>query len=163
MKLFGRKRDDDAEETYRALRQLALDLTPALLGSDIPAGAPALALLMETGYPTAVATLVGVVDGTTSMYFSNGGGMIGAGSHPEVAAVTHRWLEMRGDTIDLLHPVSAPEPPGDGVTQFVAVTPRGLLGAALPEADLVEQRHPLSQLFYAGQDVITQLRLSEAA
>jgi len=29
---------------------------------------------METGYTQAVATLVGVVDGSVSLYFSNGGG-----------------------------------------------------------------------------------------
>ena len=36
------------------------------------------AILMETGYPEAVATLIAVADGTTSMYFSNGGGVIAA-------------------------------------------------------------------------------------
>jgi hypothetical protein len=42
--------------------------------------APILALLMETGYPEAVATLVAVADGTSSLYFSNGGGFIGVGT-----------------------------------------------------------------------------------
>jgi hypothetical protein len=47
------------------------------------------------------------------------------------------------------------------MTQFVAVTPEGLRGAVAPEEELGEGRHELSPLFYAGQDVITQIRLSE--
>jgi len=41
-------------------------------------------VVMETGYPEAVASLVVVADGTTSLYFSNGGGIIGAGEHSSV-------------------------------------------------------------------------------
>lgn len=36
--------------------------------------------LMESGYPKAVATLVTLFDGTTSLCFSTGGGIIGAAS-----------------------------------------------------------------------------------
>ena len=77
---FGRKRGTPPPpgDVYDGLRQQILRLTPDQLGES--AYAPILALLMETGYSEAVATLVGVVDGTTSLYFSNGGGVIGAGA-----------------------------------------------------------------------------------
>jgi hypothetical protein len=45
------------------------------------------------------------------------------------------------------------------MTQFVAVTPDGLRAALVEEELLGEERHELSPLFYAGQDVITQVRL----
>jgi hypothetical protein len=79
-------------EVYESLRRQVLQLTPDQLG-DAFADAPILALLMETGYPGAVATLVGVADGASSLYFSNGGGFIGAGTHAAVADVNRRWLE----------------------------------------------------------------------
>ena len=98
---FGRKRGDEERgsnaDAYFGLRRQVLDLTPDQLG--IASDTPVIALLMETGYPEAVATLVGVIDGSTSLYFSNGGGVIGAGAHPEVAAATERWLDM---SLDLL-------------------------------------------------------------
>ena len=47
------------------------------------------------------------------------------------------------------------------MTQFVAVTSLGLRGATAREDDLGEERHELTPLFYAAQDVITQIRLSE--
>jgi hypothetical protein len=36
-----------------------------------------LGVLMETGYDSATVTLFALSDGTTSLYFSNGGGVIG--------------------------------------------------------------------------------------
>jgi hypothetical protein len=90
------RRGRDAERApaavYLGLRQQVLRLTPEQLGDELVDG-PILALLMETGYPEAVATLVAVVDGTTSLYFSNGGGVLGAAEHDAVAEASRRWLE----------------------------------------------------------------------
>jgi hypothetical protein len=147
-------------EIYAQLRRQVLDLTPDQLG-DEGAEAPLLAALMETGYPEAVATLVAVADGTTSLYFSNGGGMIGAGEHPLVAEANSRFLEAARSFLAHLSEVSDPTPPSTGLTQFVAVSPEGLRGAVASEDELGEGRHALSQLFYAGQDVITQMRVAE--
>jgi hypothetical protein len=146
-------------EIYSQLRQRVLELTPDQLGDA--AGAPPLALLMETGYPEAVATLVAVADGTTSLYFSNGGGMIGAGEHAPVREASRRFLETARSFLAQLSEVSDVSPPADGVTQFVAVTTEGLRGVVAPEEELGEGRHSLSPLFYSGQDVITQMRLAE--
>ena len=160
---FGRKRGDAQRtpeaEAYVGLRQQVLALRPDQLG--LTSETPVLALLMETGYPEAVATLVGVIDGSTSLYFSNGGGIIGAGSHPEVASATGSWLQTSVDFLRHLSAVIEPPPPGEGLTQFMAVTPHGLLGAVASEDDLGGGGHPLSPLFYSGQDVITQVRLAE--
>ena len=151
-------------EVYLGLRRQALALTRDLLDPETAADGPVLALLMETGYPEAVATLVGLADGTTSMYFSNGGGMIGAGQHPQVAATTKRWLELAEQALDHL-----PEATGDvalpdeGMTQLAAVTESGLRVARASEDELGGGRHPLSPLFYAGHDVITAIRVVDEA
>jgi hypothetical protein len=74
MRFFGRKRVTQQRrpaEAYDDLRKQVLRLTPDQLGRAF-ADEPVLALLMETGYSEAVATLAGVVDGTSSLYFSNG-------------------------------------------------------------------------------------------
>jgi hypothetical protein len=162
MGFFRRERgnDEPRAEVYESLRNQALHLTPDQLG-DAFAEAPILALLMETGYPEAVATLVGVADGTSSLYFSNGGGVIGAGTHAAVAAANSRWLETGVTLLPRLSVITDPPLPGKGITQFVAVTPQGLRGAVALEDELGEGRHELSPFFYAAQDVITQIRLSQ--
>ena len=160
---LGRKRRDGQPpaDVYTGLRKQIFALTPKQLG-DASAGAPILALVMETGYDEAVATLVGVVDGTTSLYFSNGGGIIGAGAHAAVAEATRRWLEAGRTFLPALAEVADAPLPGRGMTQFVAVTPQGLRGAIATEDDLGNNRHALSPFFYAAQDVITQIRLTQA-
>jgi hypothetical protein len=164
MRFFGRKQDLEQQppaEVYVALRQQLLRLTPDQLGDGAFADAPILALLMETRHPEAVATLVAVVDGSSSLYFSNGGGFIGAGSHPEVAEASRRWLEKGREFLPELPVITDPPLPLEGMTQFVAITREGLRGVVAVEEELGEGRHELSPLFYAAQDVITQIRLTQ--
>jgi hypothetical protein len=162
MGLFrGRRERERADpDVYQRLRQQILGLRAEQLGEAF-AEAPILALLMETGYPTAVVTLVGVVDGTSSLYFSTGGGVIGAGTHETVAQANAAWLAMGGTVLPQMSASSAVPLPGEGKTQFVAVTPRGLFATSAREEDLGTGAHALSPFFYAAQDVITQIRLTQ--
>src|SRR5579871_47569 len=159
MVFLKRKRPEGQSQAdvYDGLRQRVLQLTADQLG-DAFAEAPILALLMETGHPRAVATLAGVVDGSVSLYFSNGGGSIGAGTHAAVADANARWLDAGVSVLSQLQDVEDPAPPDVGVTQFVVVTRTGLRGASAPERELGEGRHALSAFFYSAQDVITQIR-----
>jgi hypothetical protein len=157
----SRKEQPAAAEVYTGLRRQVLDLSRDQLGDGTLADAPITALLMETGYPEAVVTLVGVADGTSSLYFSNGGGVIGAGEHSAVAEATRRWLEAGSEFLSHLSVVTDPPLPDEGLTQFVAVTDEGLRSARALEEELGNGEHALSPLFYAGHDVITQIRLVE--
>jgi hypothetical protein len=95
------------------------------------------------------------------VYFSNGGGVIGAGTHAAVAEANRRWLETGATCLPRLSPIAPPPLPSEGMTQFVAVTQQELRGALAREDDLGDGRHELTKLFYAAQDVITQIRLSQ--
>lgn len=162
MRLFGRKRARKRlppAEVYSRLRSQVLELTPDQLGDSVSVDAPILALLMETAHPEAVATLIAVADGSSSLYFSNGGGFIGAGAHASVAEATRRWLEAGRAHLSELPAIVDPALPDEGMTQLVAVTAEGLHGVTAPEEELGEGRHGLSPLFQSGQDVITQIRL----
>lgn len=164
MKIFGRKRDGERaaggyDPAYLGLRTQVLSLTADALAAEA-VDAPVFAVLMETGYAQAVASLVGVVDGSTSLYLSNGGGVLGAGEHAHVAEATRGWLDVCRRQIGQLSPtVEALPPPEVGMTQFLAVTPHGLVAAGAPEQELGAGKHALSPLFHAGQSVLTQLRL----
>jgi hypothetical protein len=81
------------EQVYQGLRAQILGLDPATAGlrqgsvDRVIWGA-----LMETGYRRGTATLVALADGTTSLYLSGGGGIIGGGSHEAVATATKEYL-----------------------------------------------------------------------
>ena len=149
-------------DDYLGLREQALGVRAEHLAE--PPRGRILALLMEMGYPEAVATLVGLADGTTSMYFSTGGGIIGGGAHELVDAATRRWLDLAEDFVDSFAPaLQAPALPEDGETQFVAIATDGRFALSAPEQELGVGRHPASPLFHAGHDVITELRLIDEA
>jgi hypothetical protein len=155
---MGSGRGNEPAEIYTALRSRALTVTPADLG-ELPTTPPVLAVVMDTGYPEAVATLIALADGTTSLYFSNGGGMIGGGEHPQIAAAAQRLVEVAVRVLGHLAQANDFPLPPEGMTQLIAVTPGGSWSANVAEAELGSGGHELSVLFFAAQDVITELRL----
>ncbi len=76
------------------MRDRALGMTPADLGLAPSAARPhVFCAVMETGYEEGVATLVAVADGSVSLYFSKGGGVIGGGSHESVRGAAAAFLD----------------------------------------------------------------------
>jgi len=146
-------------DVYLSLRSKVLELAKDRSPLAANAGNGAIALLMEDVHAPAVVTLATVCDGTTSLYFSNGGGILGAGEVPAVAAASRRWLEAGLGFLPSLAAAAEPRPPEPGTTQFVAVTRDGLRVATAPEAELGERRNPLWPLFYAGQGVLSEIRV----
>jgi hypothetical protein len=129
-----------------------LGLTPS---SDLP---HVFGLFMEWSLGNGVATLVSFAEGSTSLYFSSGGGIIGAGQHESVRRAAMQWLRTAEQSLRLLAPSTTAEPPAHGRVRFLARTFEGSLAAEANEDALGQQRDPLSPLFYAGQAVITAIR-----
>jgi hypothetical protein len=124
-----------------------------------PPEAPVWGILMETGYSEATATLLALGDGTTSLYFSSGGGVIGGHAHPSVRQANVELLETANQYYQRLEPTESFPLPAEGHVHFYVLTDSGVLGGTGFEDDLGFGRHPLSSLFYAGHRVITELRL----
>jgi hypothetical protein len=106
-----------------------------------------------------IASIVCVADGTTSMYTSTGGGMIGAGAHPNMAEANARFLEEVERSPALLQPVEELPLPQPEMVRFNVMTYSGPRTAASIPEELAPGGQPLSPLFLAGNDVITQLRM----
>ena len=144
---------------YGELRAMALGLKPADLGlADIPAG-QAYGVVMDIDVDGETATLTSFVSGDASLYLSTGGGTIGGGEHAAVADAARRFVQAAGKHLAGMTKADTQPRPSSGQINFYVLTPQGLFGAARPENDLGEGHDPLSPLFYAGQDVISQLRL----
>ena len=156
---FRRKPKPDPTQTVRALREQALGVGAAELGLVATTGrAHVWGVLMETGYPEGVATLVALGDGTSSLYFSNGGGIIGGGEHARVRAASDRFLTTAEAYVTEFTNADATPFPGVGRVRFYVRTFEGTLTAEASEDDLGEQRHALSPLFHSGHAVIAAMR-----
>jgi hypothetical protein len=135
-------------QTYLQLRNRILQLNPAQLNLAPSTDAPhAWGVLVETGYEVGTATLVSLVDGTTSLYYSTGGGMLGSGDYAPLAEASKNLVveaekylaHMSNRDSDLPLPVI-------GQVSFILLTYSGLLSAQAPEQELSSGRHVLSPL-----------------
>jgi len=148
----------DAEGT-QGLRRMVLATSPRELGLTPTKEHPRVwGLLMETGYPEAAATLVALLDGTVSLYVSNGGGIIGVGEHGSVRRAAIKFIGAAEPYVEEFQTTNEYPLPKVGRVKFYILTYSGVLTGEFDENLLGEDKHKLSKLFYAGHDVITAIR-----
>lgn len=160
-KLFKKiQKPANPTKVYNGLRNKILSLKPSDAGLEPSSEMPNVwGVLMETGYPQAVATLVSLADGTTSLYFSNGGGMIGGGQHVTVAQASKSFVKASENYYQQMTLAESFPSPAIGRVKFYVLTYSGVYTIDIDEHDLGNKKHKLSPLFYYGQEVITQFRL----
>ena len=163
---FGNKKDSeeraDPAAMSKRLREKALNVTAQDLNLEpIEARPHVWGVLMELGYPEAVATLVAFADGSASLYISTGGGVIGAGEHKEVREEGDRFLAVADQHIADFEPADSAMPlPRRDHVRFYLRTFQTTLTAEAEEALLMKGEHKLSLMFRAGHAVLTQMRLA---
>ena len=149
---------------YNRLRQAILSLDPAELGlSQSTSTGPVWGFMMETGYSVGTTTLVVLRDGTTSLYFSNGGGFIGCGRHPGVQQASQDLIEAAEKAIPRMKKVDSCVLPAPNRVHFHALTQTGLFSLDCSTAELSSSGHACAELYQSSQGVITQIRLLDEA
>jgi hypothetical protein len=151
-------------DAYTSLRSKVLHVRPEQVrlveGRHL---GPVFCALMEFGLAKATGSVVVVADGTVSFYTSTGGGTLGAGEHPAAREAGMRFLDVAGDHVRSLEPTTDFPLPEPAYVRFqVRTSEANLTGVAREEA-LQRGRHPLSPLYFAGQDVLTEIRLLSEA
>lgn len=141
-------------EVARQLREQALAALAASNAASI-GGA-----LFEIGFPNGTATVMCLADGTTSLYFSTGGGVIGAGTHAPVRRAAAAFIADAARLAANWGAASETSLARQGEVRFYVATASGLRTAGGVEAVLAAGGDPLSGLYAAGQAVITAIRES---
>jgi hypothetical protein len=157
---FRHGRDKQPADIYTGLRRQVLQLVPAEVGIAPASELPRVwGLLMDTTYARGGYSFVALADGTTSLYTTTGGGMIGGGEHDQVVAATLAALRVVEAHLDQLPPVADDTlPPVNGVA-LRALTYDGQRAVFAAEQDLGEGRHPQAEIFHAAHGAISALRL----
>jgi hypothetical protein len=143
------------------LRGRILHADPTELGFWGSSGREVWGAVMDMAFPGGVATLVSLEDGTTSLYTSTGGGVIGGGAHSSVVEATLAFLDAVAVYAPQFPPADSDDVPEPGHIRFHAlVFDDGRRGADALEADLQSRTHDLWPLYYSGHQVITALRVA---
>jgi hypothetical protein len=160
-KVFGEttpSSDYKPEKIFTDLRGMVLSTKPESIGIKIHTPDQVWGILMETGFPKAVVSLVALGDGTVSLYFSNGGGIIGLGPHKGPKLAAQRLLSCSEQFLGKASPTRSFPLPRKSYTRFYMLTGGRILTVEALEQDLGQGHHPLSALFFKGQDLITEVR-----
>ncbi len=149
------------EDVYAGLRNQIFSLKPADIGVvPNPKMPDVWGVLMEFARPNAVVSLVSLADGTTSLYFSNGGGVIGAGGDASVADATASFIALAQQFLPQMTPTTSFPPPPINKVRFYLLTFSGVVTAEADEPDLGNGGHHMSPLFHKGHEVIAYVRMS---
>ncbi len=146
----------------KELRTMVLKLSPSDIGinkKDYPH--KVWGIVMETGVEKGYYTLVALADGSTSLYFSTGGGIIGAGEHANVKKASQQLLVLANQSVEHAVPTKSFPPPMNEKTTFYFLTFDGVKAYSASEEMLGEQKDRLSNLFHAAHSVIAEVRQAE--
>ena len=110
---------------------------------------------METGFTSGGSfSLLVLADGTTSIYVSKGGGIIGSGEKSYVRQAAASMLALANALCEKATPATSTSPPPAGEIYFYFFTRDGLMAYHASQTRLAEQSDPMSELFKVGHEVI---------
>jgi hypothetical protein len=146
---------------YNELRSLALNAKPADLGLTLNSDAVSVyGIVMDMGLERGTATLTAFSTGDASLYLSTGGGIIGGIGHAPVRQSVRAWIQSASEHLASFSATATFEVPANGQVRFFVLTNRGILGTTVREADFHSDKVDLAPVWYAGQQVLTDLRVS---
>jgi uncharacterized protein len=154
--LAAKTRDKSKAAVVQGLRRAMLEKVPD--GATGDADEPAL-VVMDMVYPGAVVSLMSATTGDASLYFSNGGALIGAGGHEKVRSAAKALVQEVARQSGQFTAVTDYAYPTGSNVRFFLRTPKAVFMAEATEESLVNGQSVLATAFVRAQDVITQLRM----
>ncbi|HEY8020795.1 MAG TPA: hypothetical protein VIH93_06825 [Thermoanaerobaculia bacterium] len=148
--------EESPETAYMNLRAHALETSPGRFGAlaaDEPYGA-----LMEMVISSSVVSLVCFADGDASIYYKTGGGMRGGLGHEAIRKVAKEFVALAKQALPKMIKSNSQPLPGDDRVRFYVLTSQGIYTTETDRETLGSAGNELSVLYYAGQEVVTQMR-----
>lgn len=159
----GPSREARTAKIFRKLRAQVLALSAKdVQGAPLPSGV--FGALMEFNSGQTWVSLVAILDGTTSLYFGSGGGIIGAGKSEIVRKANHLFLEVAGQFVNRFSKTESYPTPQPDKVRFYLLTSDGVRASNEVDESALQQRgNELFPLYVAAQNVITQIRFVQAS
>lgn len=151
------------EEAHQLVRQQALQTKrdslglPAATSDDEVHG-----LLMEMEIAGSVVTLVCFANGAARVHYQSGGVLEANAAHREVHKAAKDLIALGQRSLPRMTKTPAPPLPEPGKIRFHVLTPRTIFSTETDREAIGQPGNSLTQLFYAGQEVVSQLRQAQA-
>jgi len=154
--MSGRRVDGPA--LYQKLRTRILSLDPSSVKLFPTAELPHVyGVVMDLVFPNGPATFVVMADGTTSLYRSAGGSIIGGGFHQSVVQAGRTLLAVAEARLTEFEERDDLDLPAAANVRITLLTYTGRVVVEIPKDD--RHSHPAEPVFRAINDVITEFRI----
>jgi hypothetical protein len=140
-----------------ALRERALKVEARQIGLS-PSSGQVWGTIVDMTVENGTATVVCFLDGTTSLYTSTGGGLIGAGGHESVRKTTTAFLKLVNAHVGGLPVATDFTLPQEGRVEFFIRRDANVLVAEASLQELSSEKHPLFKVFHSLQAVINEMQ-----
>jgi len=134
------------------LNPKTLDITPS---EDLPR---VWGFMMEMVVSQTWINLVCIADGTVSIYFGTGGGIIGAGEHNSVRTAARECLKKSEEVLEHLKKFDPVHLQNEETIKFHVLTYDGVRSDEAETNEINNGKHYLSELHNYAQNVITEVR-----
>jgi hypothetical protein len=152
---------DEAKNRMKKLRQMILTVPPKEIGFESDEEFPLVyGVVLEFKLGESVASIVALRGGEASLYTTSTFGIIGGYDHETVRRAAKQFVRKAAAYKSQVTDAKTefPYPPKDQL-QFYLLTYAGVKVIRANEEQVTSGEHPLSGLFSAGNDVLTQLRI----
>jgi len=157
-----KKKRKDSIDVIEGLREQLFTLNPKSLdivpSEDLPR---VWGFMMELFVPQTWINLVCIADGTVSIYFGTGGGIIGAGEHDSVRTAARECLKKSEEILENIKNFDPVHLQNEETIKFHVLTYAGIRSDEANADEINSGNHYLSELHYYAQNVITEVRSVE--
>ena len=152
-------KETDADNPYEGLRRQVLDSKPDEQVKTLMDGKPIYAAIVDMDLGKAIATLACFLDGTTSLYFSNGGGELGLGqAREEVRNATVAFLRSSEQVLDKMEVTTDFPLPTEGKHAVYLISECAIYKYEIDLQVLESESKEIQFLFFLYQNVLNKIR-----
>lgn len=151
----------EVADIFAKMRAMSFDVKPADLHITRENHGQIYGVFMETGLNTAAYSVRCFKDGTISIYFTNGGGLIGIGEHEQARARGIELISFSENFKKRARKVTTRDLPSPGETFFYLLSFDGVYLLSVKTDDIEDENNELYPLYMKAQDVITEARKIE--
>ena len=149
------------DNPYMGLRGQIFNSNPEQIGVTSTIDEKAYAVVMDVSLgPDGTMTLISIIDGNASIYLSSGGGVIGGVAHDAVRKAAIDFVNVGEKYISKMDPADSFPLPKIDNARFYVLTNKGKYSIEDQMEKIENGNSVLGSFFYAGDKVITELRLT---
>ena len=153
---------EELDQTYLGLRNQALKIKPSDLHLNLTSNDQVYAAIVDIPINDKFATLCCVFDGTVSLYYSNGGSLLGLGQrYDTVSKSSGSLLISAGQTIPFLQYACDVSVVFDGKAHVFLLVRDGIFQETINMAHIETEEKHKKFLNFLIQNVINSIRISQ--